>query len=175
MKPALYDALLAKARASDDIEIRFGFQLQDIDQQTSQVTVKATDGATATGQLVIGCDGLWSKVRQIVAPDFQLTYSGLVAARAVVSREKAPQALQDPNTGVWLGPEAHVVKYPVDGGDRIAMVVVTRQPQRLIGWEHAINIPTWACSCLPRQPTVSAQMTESITGAGLPDTTLALR
>ena len=138
-RSALHEALLNAVNKSDDIEMRYGFQLQDIEQQSTHVTVSSAAGATVTGPVVVGCDGLWSQVRQGIAPDFQLTYSGMVAARAVLPINQAPASLQDPNTGVWLGPAAHIVKYPIDAGQRIAMVVVTREPQRLIGWENAVD------------------------------------
>ncbi len=135
----LHDALFIAARASEHIQLRLGFHLSKIQQHSSNVVVTAEDGTQVVGSIVIGCDGLWSRVRETIVPAAHLPYSGMVAARAVLPSNQAPANLQDPNTGVWLGADTHIVKYPVDAGKSIALVVVTRQAQRLIGWDHAVD------------------------------------
>lgn len=138
-RSVLHSALLEAVQSHADIDLRFGNELQDVEQEASKVVARTTDGVAVTGRVIVGCDGLWSRVRQHIAPGFQLTYSGMTAARAVLPIEQAPQSLRDPNTGVWLGSEAHIVKYPIDAGRNVALIVVRRQPQRLVGWGHDID------------------------------------
>ncbi|MEM8971640.1 MAG: FAD-dependent monooxygenase [Pseudomonadota bacterium] len=138
-RSALHDALLAAATASDEIELRFGFDCREISLGETGVKVRSGEGETETGQLVVGCDGVWSRTREVIAPEFQLPYSGMIAARTIVPVDQAPMSLRDENTGVWLGPDAHIVKYPIDAGQSIALIAVSRHPQRLQGWGRDVD------------------------------------
>ncbi|HEY4460516.1 MAG TPA: FAD-dependent oxidoreductase [Pseudonocardiaceae bacterium] len=51
------------------IPITHGAKLADATQDAEGVTVAFTDGATARGDLLIGADGLNSKLRTVIAPD----------------------------------------------------------------------------------------------------------
>lgn len=152
----LHKALKNAAEAESEIQFRFGWQLIDVEQQGRQVVARCENERQIEGQAVVGCDGLWSRARQVIAPDFELKYAGLIAARAVVPMANAPSDLRDSNTGVWLGPEAHIVKYPIDCGGSIALVVVTSNPQRLVGWGHDLEPYELLRRVPPRAPDLSA-------------------
>ncbi|MEM9354745.1 MAG: FAD-dependent monooxygenase [Pseudomonadota bacterium] len=141
-RSALHDALLAKATVSDEVDLRYGFECQEVILGGTEVTAQGQQGETEVGDLIVGCDGLWSSVRDVIAPEFQLPYSGMIAARAIVPADQAPKSLQDCNTGVWLGPAAHIVKYPIEAGQSIALIVVSRHPQRLQGWGRDVDPQT---------------------------------
>ena len=155
-RAALHKVLRNAVEAESNIQFHFGWRLIDYDQQGAEVVARGEDEREIRGQALVGCDGLWSRVRQVVAPDFELKYAGLIAARAVVPMADAPSVLQDPNTGVWLGPEAHVVKYPIDCGRSIAMIVVTTNPQRLVGWGHDLGRDELQRRLPPLAPDLSA-------------------
>jgi len=63
-------------------EVRLGVEVTDIDQSGDGVVVKAADGSEERGDLLVGADGLWSRIRGSVisaAP----RYGGYAAWRGV--------------------------------------------------------------------------------------------
>lgn len=58
------------------IDIRHGARLVSVEEGPDGVTAHFADGSTATGDLLIGADGLSSTVRRIVAPDARPDYAG---------------------------------------------------------------------------------------------------
>ncbi|MFE7314419.1 FAD-dependent oxidoreductase [Streptomyces sp. NPDC057555] len=58
------------------IALRHGTRLVSVDSGPDQVTARFADGSVATGDLLIGADGLNSTVRRSVAPDTRPVYAG---------------------------------------------------------------------------------------------------
>ncbi|TXS44187.1 FAD-dependent monooxygenase [Streptomyces sp. uw30] len=58
------------------IGIRHGMRLVSVDHGQGGVTAHFDDGTTATGDLLIGADGLNSTVRRLTAPDRRPAYAG---------------------------------------------------------------------------------------------------
>jgi 2-polyprenyl-6-methoxyphenol hydroxylase-like FAD-dependent oxidoreductase len=82
MRPVLHDMM---ARRMDElgVKVRTGTTVTALDQDELSVTATFTDGATGTYDLVIGADGLFSKVREMVMPDAVAPeYTGQVCWRA---------------------------------------------------------------------------------------------
>lgn len=71
----LSTALQAEA-ARRGIALRHGARLASVEEGPGGVTAHFTDGSTATGDLLIGADGLNSVVRRSFAPDTQPFYAG---------------------------------------------------------------------------------------------------
>ena len=67
---------------------------QDASQVTGQVAAQFADGSTATGDVLIGADGIQSAVRRQLFPEAKLRYAGYTAWRGVVetTEEAALQA-----------------------------------------------------------------------------------
>ncbi|MGC9540614.1 FAD-dependent oxidoreductase [Streptomyces sp. UG1] len=58
------------------IDIRHGMRLVAVEDGADGVTAHFADGTTATGDLLIGADGLNSTVRRLTAPDTRPLYAG---------------------------------------------------------------------------------------------------
>ncbi|MFE6617717.1 FAD-dependent oxidoreductase [Streptomyces sp. NPDC057740] len=58
------------------IDLRHGKRLVSVDDGTDTVTAHFADGTTATGDLLIGADGLNSTVRRLISPDARPAYAG---------------------------------------------------------------------------------------------------
>ena len=56
--------------------VKMGSEVVGVEQEDGQATVVLADGGRSTGDLVIGCDGVRSVVRDYVAPHSKLDYSG---------------------------------------------------------------------------------------------------
>lgn len=78
------------------------------------------------GQALVGADGLWSVVRGAVETGTPVAArrSGLTAWRALIELDAVPPSLRRIEVGLWLGPEAHLVHYPVSGARLMNIVVV---------------------------------------------------
>jgi salicylate hydroxylase len=135
----LSGVLLAAAGAEPLIELRTGFEVASVAQTGAQATAVAADGRSVSGPLLVGADGLWSAVRQAVAPGSAPRPAGATATRTVIPAGEAGP-LADGAVGVWLTPEAHLVHYPVRQGSEVALVVIAREAASRAGrgWDtHA--------------------------------------
>ncbi|WP_264782357.1 FAD-dependent monooxygenase [Haladaptatus sp. T7] len=70
-RPNLVDVL---QETISEENLRMGTTVTEIDQHSDEVDVTFTDGTTATYDLVVGADGIHSKVRDLVFGEVELTY-----------------------------------------------------------------------------------------------------
>ncbi|WP_329344654.1 FAD-dependent monooxygenase [Streptomyces sp. NBC_01352] len=70
------NAALQTEAAHRGITIRHGASVASVQDGPDRVTAHFTDGSTATGDLLIGADGLNSTVRRTIAPATQPCYAG---------------------------------------------------------------------------------------------------
>lgn len=88
------------------------------------VRVTTENETVLQGQALMGCDGLWSRVRAQMLGAQPVRASGHLAYRGMVHRDDLPAALRDNVVTAWLGPSLHVVHYPVRSGDWFNLVAV---------------------------------------------------
>jgi salicylate hydroxylase len=120
----LHAALRARAADLACVSVRSGFELAAIDTQGRDVVARAADNSEAKGACLIGADGMWSAVRRIVSPAARLRFAGASAWRTQLPRDDLPAPFAEPVVGLWLGPRAHLVHYPVGGGSELNIVAV---------------------------------------------------
>lgn len=80
------------------------------------------DGSIVDADVVIGADGVHSTVREALIGTSPATYSGICAFRALVPVARAPEFARRPAQTLWIGPEHHLVHYPVSAGECINLV-----------------------------------------------------
>jgi 3-hydroxybenzoate 6-monooxygenase len=117
----VHTSLLEGARKSD-IELLTSTQVMRIEQDDETVTVYDASGHSHRGIALIGADGVKSAVRQQYIGD-PARVSGHVVYRAVVEKKDFPSDLQWNAASVWVGPNCHLVHYPLRGGDQYNVVV----------------------------------------------------
>ena len=115
-------ALLEGAQASDRIQVLTSTTVQHVDQDAHGVTVHDTKGGVHHGCALIGADGVKSAVRRQYVGD-EPRVSGHVVYRAVIDRKDFPQDLQWNAASIWVGPNCHLVHYPLRGGEQYNVVV----------------------------------------------------
>ena len=112
MRPELARILAKKTRESD-VNIRLGCTFSNIVQKENAVDVTFTDGTTKTYDLVIGADGVNSKVRKEMLPEAaEPKYVGQGVWRAVL-----PRLPEINNTHMWVGPRLKVGVNPMSKDD----------------------------------------------------------
>lgn len=127
-------ALLEKARSLPNIEITMGFRTKEFIEHDDDIAIHSISGEEQRGRLLVGTDGLWSSIRQQMYPGITPTFYGKSAWRAIISREEAPAPFNKLETGLWMAPNAHLVHYPVMGGDAINVVAVITEKFDKEGW-----------------------------------------
>ena len=115
-------SLLEGARESDRIEVLTSTTVQRVDQDDEGVTVHDTSGNKHRGIALIGADGVKSAVRRQYVGD-EARVSGHVVYRAVVDKKDFPRDLQWNAASIWVGPNCHLVHYPLRGGEQYNVVV----------------------------------------------------
>ncbi len=119
--------------------------VEDFEQDDSGVTAILTDGQRVRGRALIGCDGMWSKVREKVVGDGKPRVSGHIAYRAVLRRDEVPEDLWRPDVILWAGPRTHFVHYPLRRGELYNLVAVFHSDRYVEGWnEKADANELWA-------------------------------
>ncbi|MDB5520971.1 MAG: monooxygenase [Tardiphaga sp.] len=138
----LQSVLLAAVRATPDIELRLGHQFEDAAPHANGVTVSArhdVDREHVNGLALIGADGVWSAVRHRMFPNVQPRFSGLIAWRGTIDARRLPREMAPTRVQIWMGPNAHIVVYPIASGRRINVVAITRGDWNRPGWTAAAD------------------------------------
>ena len=118
----VHKSLLEGAQASDRIEVQTSCCVQRVEQDDDSVTVVDTQGHRHRGAALIGADGVKSAVRRQYVGD-EARVSGHVVYRAVVDKKDFPLDLQWNAASIWVGPNCHLVHYPLRGGEQYNVVV----------------------------------------------------
>ena len=121
MRPVLA-RILADATRASGTNVRLGCTFTAIEQDAEGVEVSFTDGTRQRYDLVIGADGLYSKVRQAVFPQApKPQYSGQAIWRAVLTR---PPEIE--TCVMWMGPQ---IKPGVNPVSKTQMYLFVTEPR----------------------------------------------
>jgi salicylate hydroxylase len=121
------DLLEAVGRAVPGEDVRLGKRCVGLDSVSSdgdgeRHLLRFDDGETTVADVVIGADGIHSTVRAALTEPAPATYSGLCAFRALVPAGQAPEFARRPAHTLWLGPDHHLVHYPISAGKLVNLV-----------------------------------------------------
>ena len=131
----LQTALVEAVRAQPGIELSLGTTVTGFAANGDTISVRLQRGLTAArdeADLLIGADGLRSQVRSGLGfgPPDRADFTGRVAYRALVNAEDAEPRWARSEIVLRLGPEAHLVQYPLRRGLIINLVATIRSPSR---------------------------------------------
>lgn len=134
----LHRLLLDAVAAHDAVALRTGCTVQAVAQTADAVQLQL-DGLAVEGDLLVGADGVWSRVRDAWPGNEPARYTGHLAWRALLRQADLPAALRTQDVTAWLGPRLHVVHYPVRGGEwlNIAGFIEGPRPPDLANWDIA--------------------------------------
>jgi salicylate hydroxylase len=133
----LQAALQAEVNDNPDIELRLGWQFEDVTKHARGLTVVQRSGLSRQQDLataLIGADGIWSSVRHHLFPEVQPQFSGLIAWRGTLAATALPREYTSPRVQLWMGPNAHLVAYPISGGRQINIVATVPGTWNRPGW-----------------------------------------
>jgi salicylate hydroxylase len=133
----LQAALVAEINDNPDIELRLGCQFEDLAPHARGLTVVQRRGTVRQPEValaLVGADGIWSTVRHHLFPHAQPQFSGLIAWRGTLEATQLPREHAARRVQLWMGPNAHLVAYPISGGRQINVVAVVPGTWNRPGW-----------------------------------------
>jgi 3-hydroxybenzoate 6-monooxygenase len=131
--------LLDACRASNLIHLDTLRRVVDCVEDGEEVEAEVEDVDTGkrtriAGRALIGCDGVWSRIREKIVGDGKPRVSGHIAYRAVLKRADVPDDLWRPDVVLWAGPRTHFVHYPLRRGELYNLVAVFHSDRYEEGW-----------------------------------------
>ena len=118
----IHKSLLEGAVETGRVKFVTSTRVVRIEQTDTTVTAIDQHGNAHTGVALIGADGGKSVVRQQYVND-PPRVTGHVVYRAVVEKEDFPENLRWNAASIWVGPNCHLVHYPLRGGEQYNVVV----------------------------------------------------
>ncbi|HEX3442247.1 MAG TPA: FAD-dependent monooxygenase [Pseudolabrys sp.] len=119
--------------------IAFDHRLVGLDETGDAVHLTFENGVKAEADIVIGGDGIRSKVREFLLDDEPPRFVGAVAQRAIFPAERL-RGFRIPDCTKWWGPDRHILPYFMTGRrDEIYVIGVVPAPQ----WDSdAASLPS---------------------------------
>lgn len=150
---AEYGAPLMTLRRSDLVEalvaalpaevVVLGKRVVDVRQDDDSASLEFEGGDVATGDLVVGADGIHSLVRDRTLGAGEPQYTGIVAYRTLVPTADVRGKVSDRDVGAfvkWWGPDrtSQIVTYPTGSGDEFFVFATHADPDwRQESWSAA--------------------------------------
>lgn len=132
-----HKVLLDAVRAADSGAVRPGKAVAGFEAAADTVTVRLADGEQVTGDVLIGADGVHSRVRAQMFGQGAAQFTGIMAWRGLVPMERLPVHLRRLVGANWMGVGGHVVTYPLRRGELLNFVgVVERDDWRVESWNE---------------------------------------
>ena len=124
----LQAVLLDACRNHNNITLDFSGEVENFNYNNDllrvTVSVRETIQEYPCSALVVA-DGVWSRLRTHVLGLSPARYSHKIAWRALIPSQRCKNKDWLRHTHVWLGPNSHVVFYPVSAGDFLNVVIIT--------------------------------------------------
>jgi salicylate hydroxylase len=141
----LHAVLLNAVREAEPDAIHAGNGCVGFKQNHDNATIHLANGETATGDVLIGADGVHSRVRQQMFGDGRAEFTGIMAWRGLVPMERLPEHQRQLVGNNWLGVGGHVVTYPLRRGEILNFVsAIERDDWREESW----TVPGTTEECL---------------------------
>lgn len=118
----VHGSLLEGALETGKIEFKTSTRIERVEQEGDVVIIYDQHGNTWRGTALIGADGVKSVVRETYVGD-PARVTGHVVYRAVIDEEDFPENLRWNAPSIWVGPNCHLVHYPLRGGRQYNLVV----------------------------------------------------
>jgi salicylate hydroxylase len=131
----IHSVILNACLGNDLIKLETSRRVDGFEERPDGVVVTLENGERAQGRALIGCDGMWSTIRERVVGDGKPRVSGHIAYRGVLTRSEVPEDLWRPDVVLWAGPRTHFVHYPLRRGELYNLVAVFHSDRYEEGWD----------------------------------------
>ena len=131
----LHKVLLAACRKSKLIRLDAAQKIVTVDETSDGIVARAESGKEYRGAALIGADGLWSTIRQMVVGDGKPNVAGHITYRAVLPTSEMPAQWRWRDMVLWAGEKVHLVHYPLRTGELFNLVAVFHSNRYEEGWD----------------------------------------
>ncbi len=109
--------------------IQFGQRIQTLTQDAQGVHLQFEDGTLATFDVVVGADGIHSRVRTALFGEEYPRFTGVVSFRSVVPTERVKNVPEIEAFTKWWGPtpQSQIVTFPLNQGRETFIFATTGQ------------------------------------------------
>jgi len=134
----LHQVLAAGVRRIKPDAIKLSKRCVAMEQRPDGATLAFADGASVRTDIVVGADGVHSKIRECLFGPDDPKFTGIVAWRGVIPAERLPKHLLRPVATNWIGPGGHAIHYLLRRGELMNYVsVVERSDWQVESWSVA--------------------------------------
>ena len=115
--------------------VHLGHRCVTVTERPDSVEARFDNGATASGDAIVGADGIHSMLRATLVGPESPHFSGSIAYRGLVPAERLRHLDLPRSSTAWLGPGRHFVHYYVAGGRLLNFVaIVPAHDWRVESW-----------------------------------------
>lgn len=112
-----FQNVLAEAvRAEKPNAIHLGARCEGAIEDENGAALLLAGAERIAGDVVIGADGIHSRVRQSLFGEDRAEFTGCMVWRGLLPRERVSPRYRSGGV-LWVGPGAHIMQYPVRGGE----------------------------------------------------------
>jgi len=123
------DLLAALAAEVPERQILLGRRLKSLVQDDAGVLLQFEDGSSARHEVLIGADGIHSRVRSALFGEESPRFTGVVSYRSVVPSERVQDVPEIDAFTKWWGPnpQSQIVTFPLNQGRETFVFATTGQ------------------------------------------------
>lgn len=118
----LHTLLLDAVRACKPDAVQVASRCKGFTQSDGAVELDLEDGRKVRGSVLVGADGLHSAIRSALFGPDRPRFTGGACWRGIVDMARLPEHLRRPVGVNWVGPQGHVILYPVRAGKLLNFV-----------------------------------------------------
>jgi salicylate hydroxylase len=131
----LHKVLLEACQKSALIRLDAAQKIVAVDETADGIVARAESGKDYRGAALIGADGLWSTIRQMVVGDGKPNVAGHITYRAVLPTSEMPEQWRWRDMVLWAGEKVYLVHYPLRTGELFNLVAVFHSNRYEEGWD----------------------------------------
>ncbi len=110
------------AGALTTTDIRPGMRCIGVETRARGAAARFADGSEIEADIVVGADGIHSKVRESLFGADAPRFTGCICWRGMAPIEAVPRDINTNDVTLWMGPHGHVVHYRVRRGELLNIV-----------------------------------------------------
>ncbi|MBB4425273.1 salicylate hydroxylase [Bradyrhizobium sp. CIR48] len=111
----LHGIFVRACEAHPNVTLRTDCDVVAYEQNGTEASAALKSSERVTGCLLIGADGLRSRIRQQMVGDGAPRIAGHTTYRSVIPTEQMPEDLRWNAATLWAGAKCHLVHYPLSG------------------------------------------------------------
>ncbi|UQN28973.1 FAD-dependent monooxygenase [Brachybacterium kimchii] len=128
----LLEGLVRAALATGNVTLENDRKVVRVEDRADGVAAITEDGSRYEAQIVLGADGMHSRMRRLFVDD-ALQPTGFVAYRGTIPIDAVDPDLDLESVTVWMGPGLHLVQYPLRDAKEFNQVAVFESPAHARG------------------------------------------